>query len=111
MGRSCGSTTSQAANNWRMTSSWPTQLIGSSSGCARCSATPSISTTIAPTLAETVQDTIERMGAAKIPLSAEEFDNPILHCGSQESLADPAGRPKGGDLDRAQVARTRAGRH
>jgi len=51
------------------------------------------------------------MGAAKIPLSAEEFDNPILHCGSQGSLADPAGRPNGGDLDRAQVARTRAGRH
>src|SRR5665213_3447905 len=58
-----------------MTSSWPTQLTVSSSGCARCSATPSISTTIAPTLAEKVQDTIEDMGAARTLLSAEEFDN------------------------------------
>ena len=34
MGRSCSLTTIQAASNWRMSSSWPTQWMVSSSGCA-----------------------------------------------------------------------------
>src|ERR1035441_5778897 len=46
MGRSCSFTTSHAASNWRMSSSWPTQRTGSSSGCARCRVTPSMSTVI-----------------------------------------------------------------
>src|SRR5579885_1184861 len=52
MGRSCGSTTSHAARSWRMASSWPTQVTVSSSGCARCRGTPSISTTICTRIAE-----------------------------------------------------------
>src|ERR1700677_2363156 len=46
MGRSWASITSQAASNWRITSYCPTQGIDNSSGWARCSATPSISTII-----------------------------------------------------------------
>src|SRR5438552_1878331 len=75
MGRSCGSTTSQAARSWRITSSWPTQLIESSSGCARCSATPSISTTIASHFSREGSRYNRHMRAARTLLSAEEFDN------------------------------------
>ena len=32
IGTSAESTTSQAASNWRITSSWPTQFTGNSSG-------------------------------------------------------------------------------
>ena len=46
MGRSCSFTTIQAASSWRISSSWPTHRTASSSGCARCRVTPSISTFI-----------------------------------------------------------------
>src|ERR1044071_5882322 len=46
MGKSWSLTTIQAASSWRMSSSWPTHWTASSSGCARCSVTPSISTVI-----------------------------------------------------------------
>src|SRR5689334_19093268 len=74
MGRSWGSMTSQAANSWRMTSSWPTQLTVSSSGCARCSATPSISTTISSHFSRD-HPRYNRHMRARTLLSAEEFDN------------------------------------
>src|SRR5436190_23932158 len=46
MGRSWSLTTIQAASSCRMSSSWPTHWTASSSGCARCRVTPSISTVI-----------------------------------------------------------------
>src|SRR5580765_4141136 len=42
MGRSRSLTTLHAARSCFNVSDWPTQRIGSSSGCARCKATPSI---------------------------------------------------------------------
>jgi hypothetical protein len=57
-----------------MTSSWPTQLTVSSSGCARCSATPSISTTISSHFSRD-HPRYNRLMRARTLLSAEEFDN------------------------------------
>src|SRR5215472_18227675 len=68
MGTSCGSTTSQAARSWRITSSCPTQLTVNSSGWARWSGTPSISTTIH--LLFYCPERLERAGKNADPITA-----------------------------------------
>jgi hypothetical protein len=56
MGRSRSSTTSQAARSSRISSFCPTQRTGSSSGCARCSVTPSMAMVRSLAMAEVYLD-------------------------------------------------------
>src|SRR5579862_5341300 len=97
IGRSWASITSQAASNWRITSSCPTQVIDNSSGWARCSGTPSISTIILLQCSRAVRNFQAALGSISTAADNEAMPDPKLpppDPDPQDPWPDPAPLPE-----------------